>query len=157
MHSIWPCGEEAGFWSVQLNSAGLWLADKISWIVCPITIRLYRPKACPLITRPLSLHRSYVERVIWPITGQNVGLISTWQCTENELDRLQHVKHTHQRGFQPQLDLQNFSSFPHIQVHRCKEMACWQSLNHRQQQPNPKKKAPLILRVKFKSKLYIII
>ena len=36
----WPSGEEARFWSAQLDSLELWLADKISYLVCPITIQV---------------------------------------------------------------------------------------------------------------------
>ena len=36
----WPSGKEARFWSVQLDSLLLWLADKISCLVCQITIQL---------------------------------------------------------------------------------------------------------------------
>ena len=47
----WPSGEEALFWSVQLDSLGLWLADKIGCLVCRIKIQLNpaeQTKSAPL-------------------------------------------------------------------------------------------------------------
>ena len=60
MQGKWPCseGEEALFWSVQLYSIGLWLADKISCLVCPITIQLNRPKEHLHAVRQFTLRRS---------------------------------------------------------------------------------------------------
>ena len=63
--SNWPFGEEAHFWSVLLDSVGLWLADKISCLVCPITIQLYSAEQTKNIPpRRKAIYSAYTEHSV---------------------------------------------------------------------------------------------
>ena len=85
MQVKWPSGEEARFWSVQLDPLGLWLADKISCLVCPITkwIQLNRSKARLLVGRPFNLHRSNIVYI--HISGKVIIPFSFLYLTLNNI------------------------------------------------------------------------